>query len=62
MYVYYKKLDYFSIECIYSLEVFCGFVCILIKNLERIRFESILDVVRFGIDMVKLVFGGDSNI
>ncbi|KAK5735116.1 cytosolic thiouridylase subunit Ctu1 [Elasticomyces elasticus] len=55
MYAHYKKLDYFSTECIYSPEAFRGSARTLIKNLERIRPESILDVVRSGIDMAKLV-------
>lgn len=57
MYAHYKKLDYFSTECIYSPEAFRGSARTLIKNLERIRPESILDVVRSGIDMAKLVPG-----
>lgn len=55
MYAHHKKLDYFSTECIYSPEAFRGSARTLIKNLERIRPESILDVVRSGIDMAKLV-------
>jgi cytoplasmic tRNA 2-thiolation protein 1 len=57
MYAHHKKLDYFSTECIYSPEAFRGSARTLIKNLERIRPESILDVVRSGIDMAKLVPG-----
>ncbi|RYZ78343.1 MAG: DUF305 domain-containing protein [Proteobacteria bacterium] len=53
MYAHHKKLDYFSTECIYSPEAFRGSARTLIKNLERIRPESILDVVRSGIDMAK---------
>lgn len=55
LYAHHKKLDYFSTECIYSPEAFRGSARTLIKNLERIRPESILDVVRSGIDMAKLV-------
>ncbi|WPH00246.1 Hypothetical protein R9X50_00306900 [Acrodontium crateriforme] len=61
LYAHHKKLDYFSTECIYSPEAFRGSARTLIKNLERIRPESILDVVRSGIDMAKLVPGGDIN-
>lgn len=57
LYAHHKKLDYFSTECIYSPEAFRGSARTLIKNLERIRPESILDVVRSGIDMAKLVPG-----
>ncbi|EME45275.1 hypothetical protein DOTSEDRAFT_71097 [Dothistroma septosporum NZE10] len=61
LYAHHKKLDYFSTECIYSPEAFRGSARTLIKNLERIRPESILDVVQSGIDMAKLVPGADSN-
>lgn len=61
MYAHHKKLDYFSTECIYSPEAFRGSARTLIKNLERIRPESILDVVRSGIDMAKLVPGVDDE-
>ncbi|KAK1066726.1 cytosolic thiouridylase subunit Ctu1 [Friedmanniomyces endolithicus] len=57
MYAHHKRLDYFSTECIYSPEAFRGSARTLIKNLERIRPESILDVVRSGIDMARLVPG-----
>jgi cytoplasmic tRNA 2-thiolation protein 1 len=55
LYAHHKKLDYFSTECIYSPEAFRGSARTLIKNLERIRPESILDVVRSGVDMALLV-------
>jgi len=55
LYAHHKKLDYFSTECIYSPEAFRGSARTLIKNLERIRPESILDVVRSGVDMARLV-------
>lgn len=55
LYAHHKKLDYFSTECIYSPEAFRGSARTLIKNLERIRPESILDIVRSGKDMARLV-------
>lgn len=55
LYAHHKKLDYFSTECIYSPEAFRGSARTLIKNLERIRPSAILDVVRSGEDMAKLV-------
>lgn len=61
LYAHHKKLDYFSTECIYSPEAFRGSARTLIKNLERIRPESILDVVRSGIDMAKMVPGADGQ-
>ncbi|EGP89496.1 unnamed protein product [Zymoseptoria tritici ST99CH_1A5] len=61
LYAHHKKLDYFSTECLYSPEAFRGSARTLIKNLERIRPESILDVVRSGIDMAKLVPNADAS-
>ncbi|KAI9851373.1 MAG: nucleotidyltransferase [Thelocarpon superellum] len=55
LYAHHKKLDYFSTECIYSPEAFRGSARALIKNLERVRPSAILDVVRSGEDMAKLV-------
>ncbi|KAL9105675.1 MAG: hypothetical protein Q9227_009193 [Pyrenula ochraceoflavens] len=55
LYAHHKKLDYFSTECIYSPEAFRGSARTLIKDLERIRPSSILDIVRSGEDMAKLV-------
>ncbi|KAK8214846.1 cytosolic thiouridylase subunit Ctu1 [Zalaria obscura] len=61
LYAHHKKLDYFSTECIYSPEAFRGSARTLIKNLERIRPESILDVVRSGIEMARLVPEADGG-
>lgn len=61
LYAHHKKLDYFSTECIYSPEAFRGSARTLIKNLERIRPESILDVVKSGIDMAMLVPEADGG-
>ncbi|KAL8803869.1 MAG: hypothetical protein Q9182_002925 [Xanthomendoza sp. 2 TL-2023] len=55
LYAHHKGLDYFSTECIYSPEAFRGSARTLIKNLERLRPSAILDVVRSGEDMAKLV-------
>ena len=55
LYAHHKRLDYFSTECIYSPEAFRGSARALIKNLERVRPSAILDVVRSGEDMAKLV-------
>lgn len=61
LYAHHNKLDYFSTECIYSPEAFRGSARTLIKNLERIRPESILDVVRSGLDMAMLVPEADGG-
>lgn len=55
MYAYHQKLDYFSTECIYSPEAFRGSARALIKDLEKIRPSSILDIVKSGEDMAALV-------
>ncbi|KAG8530944.1 nucleotidyltransferase [Bacidia gigantensis] len=55
MYAHYKGLDYFTTECIYSPEAFRGSARTLIKNLEQVRPTSILDIVRSGEDMARLV-------
>ena len=55
LYAHHKKLDYFSTECLYSPEAFRGSARSLIKNLERVRPSAILDVVRSGEDMARLV-------
>ncbi|KAJ4397905.1 cytosolic thiouridylase subunit Ctu1 [Didymella pomorum] len=61
LYAHHKQLDYFSTECIYSPEAFRGSARALIKNLERVRPSAILDVVRSGEDMVRLVPGSDDG-
>lgn len=60
LYAHHKHLDYFSTECIYSPEAFRGSARALIKNLERVRPSAILDVVRSGEDMARLVPGNTS--
>ena len=55
LYAHHKKLDYFSTECIYSPEAFRGSARTLIKDLEKIRPSSILDIVKSGEDMARLV-------
>lgn len=45
MYAYFRKLKYFSTECIYSPNSYRGFARAFIKNLESIRASSILDII-----------------
>ncbi len=61
LYAHYKKLDYFSTECIYSPEAFRGSARSLIKNLEKVRPSAILDIVRSGEDMARLVPGSSAS-
>lgn len=55
LYAHHKGLDYFTTECIYSPEAFRGSARTMIKSLERVRPSAILDVVRSGEDMARLV-------
>ena len=55
LYAHHKRLDYFSTECIYSPEAFRGSARTLIKSLERVKPSAILDIVRSGEDMARLV-------
>ncbi|XP_061193265.1 cytoplasmic tRNA 2-thiolation protein 1-like [Saccostrea echinata] len=48
MYAYFKKLDYFSTECIYSPNAYRGFARAYIKDLEKIRPSAIIDIVHSG--------------
>lgn len=48
LYAHYKKLDYFSTECIYSPDAFRGTARTLIKNLEAVRPSSIIDIIKSG--------------
>jgi cytoplasmic tRNA 2-thiolation protein 1 len=48
MYAYFKKLDYFSTECIYSPNAYRGHARTFLKDLERIRPSVILDIIHSG--------------
>ncbi|KAG5436840.1 hypothetical protein PCANB_001662 [Pneumocystis canis] len=48
MYAHFKKLEYFSTECIYSIEAFRGTARVLIKELESLRSSSIIDIIHSG--------------
>lgn len=61
LYAHHKKLDYFSTECIYSPEAFRGSARTLIKSLEKVRPSAILDIVRSGEDMARLVPGAEPD-
>lgn len=45
MYAHFKKLDYFSTECIYSPNAYRGHVRELIKDLEATRASTIIDII-----------------
>ncbi|XP_043188421.1 cytoplasmic tRNA 2-thiolation protein 1-like [Amphibalanus amphitrite] len=48
MYAYFKKLDYFSTECIYSPNAYRGYARAYLKDLEAIRATSIIDIIHSG--------------
>ncbi|XP_069942058.1 cytoplasmic tRNA 2-thiolation protein 1 isoform X4 [Cherax quadricarinatus] len=48
MYAYFKKLDYFSTECIYSPNAYRGYARAFLKDLEKIRPTSIIDIIHSG--------------
>ncbi|KAL9645617.1 hypothetical protein ABK040_000679 [Willaertia magna] len=46
MYAYFKKLDYFSTECSYSPNAYRGHARELIKDLEKVRPQTIIDIIK----------------
>jgi cytoplasmic tRNA 2-thiolation protein 1 len=48
MYAYFKKLDYFSTECIYSPNAYRGFARAFLKDLEAIKPSAIIDIIKSG--------------
>ncbi|KXJ13170.1 cytoplasmic tRNA 2-thiolation protein 1 isoform X1 [Exaiptasia diaphana] len=48
MYAYFKKLDYFSTECIYSPNAYRGHARTYLKDLEKIRPSTIIDIIHSG--------------
>ncbi|KAJ3053658.1 nucleotidyltransferase [Rhizophlyctis rosea] len=48
MYAYFKKLDYFSTECIYSPNAYRGYARAFLKDLESIRPSAIIDIIHSG--------------
>ncbi|GCB75759.1 hypothetical protein scyTo_0020393, partial [Scyliorhinus torazame] len=48
LYAYFKKLDYFSTECVYSPNAYRGYARAFLKDLESIRTSAIMDVIHSG--------------
>ena len=48
MYAYFKQLDYFSTECIYSPNAYRGYARTYLKDLEAIRPSAIIDIIHSG--------------
>jgi cytoplasmic tRNA 2-thiolation protein 1 len=53
MYAYYKKLDYFSTECVYSPHAYRGYARDLIKDLERVDPLTIINILKSGESFAK---------
>ncbi|KIK65787.1 hypothetical protein GYMLUDRAFT_370328 [Collybiopsis luxurians FD-317 M1] len=47
-YAYFKKLDYFSTECIYSPDAYRGHARSFLKDLEAARPSAIIDIIHSG--------------
>ena len=47
-YAYFKKLDYFSTECIYSPDAYRGHARVFLKDLESARPSAIIDIIHSG--------------
>jgi hypothetical protein len=47
-YAYFKKLDYFSTECIYSPDAYRGHARTFLKDLEAARPSAIIDIIHSG--------------
>ncbi|CAK8684976.1 unnamed protein product [Clavelina lepadiformis] len=47
-YAYFKKLDYFSTECIYAPNAYRGHARAYLKDLEAIRSSTIIDIIHSG--------------
>ncbi|KAF8911931.1 cytoplasmic tRNA 2-thiolation protein 1 [Mucidula mucida] len=48
LYAYFKKLDYFSTECIYSPDAYRGHARTFLKDLEAARPSAIIDIIHSG--------------
>jgi len=47
-YAYFKKLDYFSTECIYSPDAYRGHARAFLKDLEAARPSAVIDIIHSG--------------
>lgn len=57
MYAYFKRLDYFATECVYSPNAYRGYARQFLKDLEAIRPSVIVDIIRSAEQFVFV--GGD---
>jgi len=56
MYAYFKNLVYFSTECIYAPNAYRGHARAFLKDLEKIRPSSIIDIIHSGKNIFLLTF------
>lgn len=49
MYAHYKKLVYFSTECVFAPNAYRGHARALLKDMEKIRPACIMDIIYSGI-------------
>lgn len=48
MYAYFKKLNYFSTECVFAPNAYRGYARTFLKDLERLKPSSIMDIIHSG--------------
>lgn len=48
MYAYFKQLVYFSTECVFAPNAYRGHARTFLKDLEKVRPSSILDIIHSG--------------
>lgn len=48
MYAYFKRLHYFSTECVFAPNAYRGHVRAFLKDLEKIRSTTIIDIIHSG--------------
>lgn len=52
MYAYFKRLNYFSTECVYAPNAYRGYARAFLKDLEKVRPSVIMDIIHSGETMV----------
>jgi cytoplasmic tRNA 2-thiolation protein 1 len=48
MYAYFKRLHYFSTECVFAPNAYRGHARAFLKDLEKIRPTAIMDIIHSG--------------
>jgi hypothetical protein len=51
MYAYFKRLHYFSTECVFAPNAYRGHARAFLKDLEKIRPTTIMDIIHSGKEM-----------